>query len=126
MRLYVNTQGNVNTVFLLYKLTRQDFLEQTPSWEVNRSSSNQEIPCILQNPNVHYRTHKRPPPVRILSHSHLVNDPILFLKFYYIILLSSTSKFSKWSPSLRSTHQIPLYALNVSQMCHFPYPSHSL
>ena len=30
-------------------------MKQSPSWEANRFSSSQEIPCILRNPNVHYR-----------------------------------------------------------------------
>ena len=40
---------------------------QSPSWEANWSAASQEIPRISQNPRVHYRTHKRPPPVSILG-----------------------------------------------------------
>ena len=38
---------------------------QSPSWAANWFAASQEIPRISRNPKVHYRTHKRPPPVSI-------------------------------------------------------------
>jgi len=49
----------------IYLLTHS--MVQSPSWEANWFAASQEIPCILWNPKVHYRTHKRPPPVPILG-----------------------------------------------------------
>ena len=50
-------------------------MEQNPSWEANWFAASQEIPRISWNPKVHYRTHKRPPPVPILGQPNPVHIP---------------------------------------------------
>ena len=48
---------------------------QSPSWEANWIAASQEIPRISRSPKVHYRTHKRPPPVSILGQPNPVHIP---------------------------------------------------
>ena len=79
-------------------------LQQTPSWEVNSFSPSKEIPHILWNPEVHYRSHKCPPLVLILSQLDPIHTPTShFLKFNFNIILPSTLGSLTWSRSIDST-----------------------
>ena len=63
-----NDSVPTGTIFMIFRirwLTHSTV--QSPSWAANWFAASQEIPRISRNPKVHYRTHKRPPPVSILS-----------------------------------------------------------
>ena len=83
---------------------------QSPSWEANWFAASQEIPRISRNPKVHYRTHKRPPPVSILGHPNPVHIPTShLLEIRPNIIHPSTPRSPQWSPSLRFPHQEPIH-----------------
>ena len=81
---------------------------QSPSWAANWFSASQEIPPILWNPKVHYRTHKPPPPVPILGQPnpvHITTSQLLGI--HLNIIHPSTARFPQWSLSFRFPHQDP-------------------
>ena len=81
---------------------------QSPSWAANWFAASQEIPRISRTPKVHYRTHKRPPPVSILGQSNPVNIPTShLLELHPNIVHPSTPRSPQWSLSLRFPHQDP-------------------
>jgi hypothetical protein len=100
-----------------YQLTHST--QHSPSWGANRFSTTHEISRTLLNPQVHYRIHKCPPTVCILSkinpvHTHTSH----FMKIYYKIILPSTPGSPQWSHSIRFSHQNPAQAsLLISHTC---------
>ena len=88
-------------------------MAHSPSWAANRFAATQEIPRISQNPKVHYRTHKRTPPVSILGQPNPVHIPTFhLLEIHPNIIHSSKPRSPHWSPSLRFPHQDPIHPLS--------------
>ena len=88
----------------IYILTHS--MVQSPSGEVKWFAARQEIPRISRNPKVHYRTHKRPPPVSILGQPNPVHIPTShLLQIHPNIIHPSTPRSPQWSLSLRFPHQ---------------------
>ena len=82
---------------------------QSLSWEANWFAASQEIPRISRNPKVHYRTHKRPPTVSILSQPYPVHIPTThILEICPNIIHPSTPRSPQWSLCLRFPHQDPI------------------
>jgi len=61
--------------YALYWIYTYLLTVQSPSWEANWFAASQKIPRISQNLKVHYRTHKRLPPVSILGQPNPVHIP---------------------------------------------------
>ena len=75
---------------------------QSPSWAANWFAASQEIPRNSRNPKVHYRTHKRPPPVSILGQPNPVHRPTShLLENHPNITHPSTPRSPQLSLSLR-------------------------
>ena len=96
-------------------------VEQSHSWEANRSSASQQIPPRFMKPESPLPHSKRSPPVPILSQ---INPGYAssshFLKIHYNIIFPCMPRSSKWSLSLRSPHQNPVSTSPLHHACHTP------
>ena len=97
----------VYTYLLTYSMV------QSPSWKANWFAASQEIPHILWNPKVHYRTHKPPPPAPILGQPNPVHIPTShLLEIHPNITHPSMPRSPQWSLSLRFPQQDPIHPLS--------------
>ena len=62
-------------------------MEQSPSWEANRSSAGQEISLILWNSKVRRRIHNSPLPVSTLSRFNSFPKPLCMIGNMFSFLL---------------------------------------
>jgi len=99
--------GAHSYILTTYLLTYS--IVQSPSWAANWFAASLEIPRISRNPKVHYRTHKRPPPVSILGPPNPVHIPTShLLQIHPNIIHPSTPRSPQWSLSLRFPHEDPI------------------
>ena len=112
--------------YLLSYLLTYLLLHGAESLRTQQVFGSEEIPHILWKPKVHYRSHKCPPPVPILSHLYPVHTPTsLFLKIHLNIVLHSTPRSPKWSLFFSFPYQNPVYAYSLPHTRYMPRPSHS-
>jgi hypothetical protein len=84
-------------------------MELGPSWEAANCAATQELSNILWNPKVHYRVHKSPPVVPILSQIDPIPTILSCLsKIHFNIVHRPTSWSSQWSLSFWISHQYPI------------------
>jgi len=120
---------NVSVTYLIaclltYLLTYS--MVQSPSWEANWFAASQEIPRISRNAKVHYRTHKRPPPLSIMGQPNPVHIPTShLLEILPNIIHTSTPRSPQWSSSLRFPHQVSIHPPQLTHTRHMPSPSNS-
>ena len=120
----IHTPTKLKYSRLIFLLTYST--QHSPSSEANQFPVTQEIPRILWNPKVHYRIHKCPSPVPILSQLHPVHTPTShFLKIHLHIILPSASGSPQWSLSLRFPHQNTVNPSPLPHKRHMQRPSHS-
>jgi len=87
-------------------------MDQSPAWEVYRSSANRELARNLWNSKGHNHIYKRPPSVLILTTASQPMSPDFFASNEFQIIGPNERKFSKWfrlcviSGSRRSINKI--------------------
>jgi hypothetical protein len=75
----------------VYNIDTHSLMELSPSWEAANCVATEELPSILWNPQIHYRVHKTPALIPILSQI----DPIPTIPSYLLEKSSHSSLHTK-------------------------------
>ena len=109
------------TYLLAYLLHREESFLRNTQFAVS-----QKIRRNLWNPKNHYRIHKCPPTVSIMSQLNPIHSPTShFLKTYLIIIFPFMRGSTQWSLPLRFPHQRPVHVSPLPRKQYMPRPSHS-
>ena len=87
-------------------------MAQSPYWAANWFAASQQIPPVSRNPNVHYRTHNRPPPVSILGQSTYPHPT----SWKFILILSTHLRLGLSSGLF--PHQGPIHPPLLTHVLH--------
>jgi len=107
-------------------------MEQSPSWEANSHTASLEIPCLLWSPKVHYRVHKSPPLVPILSQmnsihnfSHPIHLQFILILHSDLLLVLHSALFPSGFPIRKFVCISHLSHANyIRRLSHFPWFDH--
>jgi hypothetical protein len=114
------TMPNMQSRRWRYQLTKS--MEQSSSWEANRSPANQEYLRFLGKQKVRYSTYNSPPPLLVLSYSDPVRDlHPHFSKIHFSIIFPSTRGSFKFSFPQVSSLKSYMRTSTLSHTCYMSY-----